>query len=66
MRQDAICPYCGEVFSVRAHSKECARRDPGRAWDPELLELVERLTNAAVKAWYAAHKPAQGELEPCC
>jgi hypothetical protein len=59
MRQDAICPYCGEIFSVRAHSKECSTAGIPD-WDPQLLELVERLTNVCVKAWYAAHaSPSQ-------
>jgi hypothetical protein len=63
MRQDAICPYCGEIFSVRAHSKECARGQE-KPWDPELLALVERLTNVCVKAWYAAHATAEAGPAP--
>ena len=51
--QDAFCPYCGEVFRVRAHSKECAGGD--LPLDPGLLEVMKRLSDAYARWWVATH-----------
>ena len=53
-QQDALCPYCGEIFRVRSHSKACENND--QPWDPEVLALAEALVNAELRAWYRTHQ----------
>jgi hypothetical protein len=53
MMQDAFCPWCAEIFRVRAHSKSC----PGSKMElnPELVEVMKRLSEAYARWWFENH-----------
>jgi hypothetical protein len=53
-QQDAFCPWCGETFRVRQHSKECG--DEHMPLDEGTLKAIEIVSQAYVRWWYATHE----------